>query len=762
MLMLTLKRLGLVLCLFFWQVVWAFDPFIVKDIRIEGLQRISEGKVYNAFPVTTGDLFDESLSEKSIKALYASGYFHNIQLGREGDVLVIAVTERPAINDIVIEGNSDLETDPLLDSLKEIGFAKGGVFNRSILDKVEQELRRQYFSRGKYSVEIEPEITPLEDNRVNVRLDISEGVIARIRQINIVGNKVFEDDDLLKTFQLSTPNLWSFYTKRDQYSKQKLSGDLEALRSFYQDRGFIRFNVDSTQVSISPDKKDIYVTINITEGDKYTVSEVRLSGDLKFPAKELFPEVQTNAGDVFSRKDATRTIDGISKKLGGQGFAFANINMMPEVDEEKHEVKLTFVVDPGKRVYVRRINFAGNTKTRDIVLRQEMRQMEAGWFSNQQVERSRTRLQRLGYFEDVNVETPAVPGTNDQVDVNFSIAEQPSASISAGVGFSQTSGLLLNASVTQDNFLGTGKHVSLAINSSSVNRIFSFNYSNPYYTVDGVSRGFGLYYRTTDAEEANITNYTTDSFGGNLNYGFPINEYDRINFGINAEHLKLKVQEFASSEVKEFVAENGSTFNNYGISLSWSHDTRNRRVFPTKGGLHSISGEVKLPASDLEYYKLNVREQQYIPLTKDFVLSLKARLNSGDGYGDLRKLPFFENYFGGGVRSVRGYDDNTLGPRDDTNDPIGSGFRTIFNAEILFPPPFVEKTNALRLGVFFDAGNVFTSANAFDVDGLRTSVGVSAVWLSPIGPFAISLAEPLNDKPGDETRLFQFTIGVPF
>ena len=383
-------------------------------------------------------------------------------------------------------------------------------------------------------------------------------------------------------------------------------------------------------------------------------------------------------------------------------------------------------------------------------------------FPNQKVERSRTRLQRLGYFEEVNVETPAVPGTNDQVDVNMSVTEQPSASISAGIGYSQTSGVLLNANLTQENFLGTGKHVSLAINNSAVNRVYSFNYTNPYYTVDNVSRGFGLYYRSTDAEEANITNYTTDSYGGNLTYGFPINEFDTIRFGLEADHLKLKLQDNASSEVKKFVAENGKVFNNFGLTASWSHDTRNRRLFPTDGGLHQISGEFKLPGSDLEYYRINLREQQYIPLTRDFILSLKGSLNSGDGYHNLHKLPFFENYYAGGVRSVRGYDDNTLGPKDDRNDPIGAGFRFLTSAEILFPPPFVEKSNALRFGLFVDAGNVFTSANAFDVDDLKMSAGLSAIWMSPVGPFAVSLAKTLNDKPEDDTRLFQFTIGVPF
>ncbi|MEE9422802.1 MAG: outer membrane protein assembly factor BamA, partial [Gammaproteobacteria bacterium] len=442
----------------------AFESFVIEDIRVEGLQRISAGTVFNYFPVRAGDKFNEAVSEQAIRALYKSGYFRNIQLGREGDVLVIAVEERPAISSIELKGNEDIETEPLLKSLKDIGFAEGSVFNRSLLEQVEQELQRQYFSRGKYGVRIETTVTPLERNRVAILIDVSEGVVAKIRQINIVGNTVFSDEELHKQFELSTPGIWTFYTKRDQYSKQKLAADIESMTSFYQDRGYIKFNVDSTQVSISPNKKDIYITINVMEGQQYKVSEIQMSGDFVVPAEELFPNFQINAGDVFSRKQVTSTVERISSQLGDVGFAFANVNTIPEIDEENKEVKLTFFIDPGKRVYVRRINFAGNINTRDTVLRQEMRQMEGGWYSGQKVERSRTRLQRLGFFEEVNVETPAVPEASDQVDVNYSVTEQPSGSLSLAVGFAQSSGLILSASISENNFMGTGKHVSIAVN----------------------------------------------------------------------------------------------------------------------------------------------------------------------------------------------------------------------------------------------------------------------------------------------------------
>ncbi len=741
---------------------FGFDSFVVSDIRIEGLQRISPGTVFNYFPVKVGDPFDVKTSEQALAALFKSGFFKNIQLGRDGNVLVIAVEERPGIASIRIKGNKDIETDPLLKSLKDIGFAEGAVFNRSLLDKVEQELQRQYYSRGKYGVRIDTTVTPMERNRVGILIDISEGAVARIREINIVGNKVFDDETLLDRMALGTSGFWSFYTKNDQYSRQKLAADLETLRSYYQDRGYLKFNVESTQVSITPDKKDIYITINVAEGEQYRVKEVKLSGDLVVPAEELYPDVQINAGEVFSRKRVTDTVEKISDRLSNVGFAFANVNTVPDIDEKSREVTLTFYVDPGKRVYVHRINYAGNAKTRDIVLRQEMRQLEGGWFSGDKVERSRTRLQRLGFFEEVNVETPAVPGTSDQVDVNYSVTEQPSGSLSLGVGYSQTAGFLINASISQQNFLGTGKAVSLAVDNSRVNRTYSFSYTNPYYTVDGVSRGFSLYSRSTDAQQANITNYTTDTYGGNLRYGIPVNEFDNINFGIGVEYLKLKPASLPSSEIIDFIDQYGKRFASAALTASWSHDTRNKVVFPSKGGVSSLGLETKIPGSDLEFYKINLRQQNYFPLTRLLVLSLNAEVGYGDGYGKFSSLPFFENFYAGGVRSVRGYEDNTLGPTDQFGDPLGASFRTVGNMELVFPPQFASETNAVRLGLFFDAGNVFTGVRQFSVNDLRASYGLSATWLSPVGPLAISLAQAINDQKGDKTQAFQFTLGVPF
>lgn len=741
---------------------WAFEPFRVSDIRVEGLQRISPGTVFNFLPVQVGDQFTQFESERTIRALFKSGYFKNVRLDRDGDVLVVVVTERPAIADIKIQGNDDLETEPLLDSLKDIGLAKGRVFDRSLLDKVELELERQYYSRGKYGVKIETTVTPLERNRVDILIDVSEGAVAKIKQINIVGNSVFDDETLLDEFNQKTPNWLSFYTKDDQYSKQELAADLETLRSYYQDRGYIKFNIESTQVSITPDKKDIYITVNVSEGEQYKVREVRLSGELVVPPEKLYPNFQINAGDVYSRKRVTDTVTRISDTFGNEGYAFANVNTVPDIDEKAREVDLTFFIDPGKRVYVRRVNFAGNSKTRDEVLRQEMRQMEGGWFSAEKVERSRTRLQRLGFFEEVNVETPAVPGSTDEVDVNYSVTEQASGSVSLGVGFSQSSGIILNGSVTQDNFLGTGRRVSMSVNNSDVTSVYSFSYNNPYYTVDGISRGFGAFYRSTNADQANISDYSTDTYGANISYGFPVSEFNSFQFSILADSLKLKASDFPSQEIIDFIADHGDNFKSLTLSTSFAYDTRNRRIFPSSGGLRRIGIETKVPGSELEYYKVNLTLQQYVPLTKLFVFQAKTDIGYGDGYGDFGEMPFFENFFAGGVRSVRGYQDNSLGPRDTQNDPIGGNFKTTGTAQILFPPPFLTETNAVRLSLFYDVGNVFAGAQDWSGSDLRMSVGLGATWLSPVGPLAISFAQPFNDQSGDDVQQFQFTLGAGF
>jgi outer membrane protein insertion porin family len=749
--------------------------FRISDIRVEGLQRIAAGTVFNYLPVQVGDTTTDDITASIIRTLYATGFFKDVRVERDGTVLVVWVQERPAVAEIDISGNNDIKEEELKEALKDIGLAEGRTFDRSVLDRVELELKRQYYARGKYGVEVQSTVSPLERNRVAVSIVLSEGLTARIKQINIVGNKDFEEKELLKLFKLGRSKWHSFYSKNDQYSKQKLAGDMETLRSFYLDRGYIKFEIKSTQVSISPDKKDIYVTIGIDEGDVYTVSDMKLAGEPSVPAEQLFELIRMRRGDVFSRKVTTESAERISAKLGNEGYAFANVNTIPEIDEEAKQVVVIFFVDPGKRVYVRRVNTKGNTRTRDEVLRREIRQLEAAWFSNELVARSRERLQRLGYFEEVNIETPAVPGSADEVDVDVVVVEKESGNLLAGVGYSQSQGIIFNTSVTQNNFLGTGKRISFAFNNSSSNRFYRLAYTNPYYTIDGISRGFELSYRETNFEELNSIDYLTDVGIAGMNFGLPISDTSRAGFGLRYQYTKFTPG--VSLLAQAFVIENGSNYNDFVLSGSYVNDSRDKAIFPSKGSLQSFLAEVSVPGSDLQYYRLTYRHRQYIPLTNRFVLALNADLGYGAGLGDTSGLPFFQNFFAGGPKTVRGYKQNTLGPRETTLDesPTGGNVKLVGSMEIFAPPPIGgDFEKSLRLGAFFDFGTVWTTYSpalddvelvaptGFSLSDMRYSAGLSAVWLSPVGALSVSVAYPLNEKEGDETEVFQFGIGQTF
>ncbi len=739
---------------------WAFEPFVIKDIRVDGLQRIAAGTVFTYLPVKVGDKIDSTAAADAIRALYKTGFFKDVRLDRQGDVLVVAVVERPAISEIKFTGNKDIETKALTKSLKAVGFSEGQAFDRSLLDKVEQELQRQYFSQGKYGVKIKTIVTPLVRNRVSIAINISEGKVARIKRINIVGNHAFSDKELLDNFQLTGPRMFSIFTSSNQYSKQKLAADLETLRSYYQDRGYINFNIDSTQVSISPDKKDIYITINITEGDTYTIKAVKLAGNLVVKPEELAKFIFVHPGDIFSRKQVTETTSKLSERLGDDGYAFANVNTIPDIDKKTRRVTLTFFVDPGKRVYVRRINTIGNIKTRDEVLRREMRQMEGAWFSTEKVNRSRVRLQRLGYFDAVNVETPAVPGTTDQVDVNYSVTERSAGTLSLGLGYSQGQGLLFNTSITQDNFLGTGNRVTAAFNNSRFATEYSLGYVDPYYTQDGVSREISGYYRTTNPYNDYLSYYTTNAFGGLVNYGIPVSENDTVNAGIGYDNTTLNLYPTTPPEITNFASLNGTQFNNVSLRTSWAHDTRNRAVLPDRGNLTSLSAQASVPGLGLEFYKLGVRNQHYFPLTDRLTLALNGELGYANGFGNTTDLPPFEKYYAGGVNSVRGYEENTLGPISTmTGSPLGGDMRVVGNAELYLPAPFMRDVKSFRISAFVDAGNVF-NRGGFAVSALRMSTGLSAIWISPIGPLSFSLAKPFHDQPGDHAQVFQFSVGT--
>ncbi len=774
-------------------VVLSEEGFIVKDVRVTGLQRISVGTVFNYLPVNIGEKLLNKNIAPAIRALFRTGFFQDISMSREGDVLLINVKERPSIAEIEIEGNDDLSTEDLLTALTAIGLSKGKVFNQQILDKVEQELMRQYFSHGKYSLKIDTEVVPLERNRVNITINISEGAVAKIKSINIIGSRVYPEADLIKQFELSTTGLLSFYTKDDQYSKQKLSADLERLRSYYLDRGYINFVIKSTQVSITPDKKDIYLTVNIEEGNLFTLGKVRLSGNLVVDPEELISLLQVGPGEIFSRKSATLTSKAISDRLGEEGYAFANVNMVPDIHSDTRIVDMTFFVDPAGRAYVRRINFQGNTKTRDQVLRREMRQMEGAWASSIKIERSKQRLNRLGYFENVGIETPLVPGTRDQLDLNFSVAERSSGNLQAGIGFSQVQGIIYNASITQDNIFGSGKRVSVSFNKSDVSTLYSLAFTNPYFTRDGVSLGYNFLYKETDAQAANISNYLTDVIQGGFNLGFPINENQRFNLGFDIKHTFIRAGNFAPPELPVWIAENGDSFLTFPFTVGWVRDTLDRAIFPTSGSQQRLSGLITIPGSDLSYYKVSAKDQHYFPVAKDLVLKLMAQAAYGDGYGKTDNLPFFENYFGGGVNSVRGFRDNTLGPRDHCNGqclrkfdqtgtgeprPYGGNIKILGNAELIFPIPFMSDVESVRLMAFFDIGTiqgpvaeqsfgegglVYTVTKAkFSFSEFRYSTGIAAKWLSPFGALQVSYAVPLNSQDGDELQAFQFSFGSQF
>lgn len=736
--------------------------FQVADIVVEGVERIDIGTVLTYLPVRQGDMFDPVVdSPRAIRALYKTGLFSDVTLLQREHSLVVRLAERPAIADIVIEGNSKVDDEQLENSLKTIGLSKGRAFNQSLLDTVEQELRRLYFSSGNYGMRIDKEVEQLERNRVSVKLDITEGSVARIRHINIVGNEAFDDDKLLDLFASGVVNFNPF-SSADEYSRVKLAGDLETLRSYYQDRGYIRFNITSEQVSLSPDKQNIYITINVDEGEQYTVSDVRVSGKTEVDDAELLSLVTQDPGSVFSRKNMVRNSSAVTDRLGEEGFAFADVNVIPDIDDEKKEVSLTYSVIPGDRAYVRRITFTGQYKTRDEVLRREMRQLEGSRFSPQLVNRSRVRLQRLSYLESVAIDTQRVPGSDNQIDLVVKVKEGSSGSFGATAGYG-TSGFLFNINLTQENLFGTGERLKFAFDTSTTTNQLSVSYRDPYFTEDGISRTISAFIRETDASEvSSTTDYIIDSYGLDVDFGVPISEFSTFRLGGGYEHVKLTETEGSSDEVKDFIAEHGDTFDVFSANIGYTHDTRNRTVFATSGAVNRISLESTLGFSDLNYYKLGYNFEYYYPLTPFYTLSASTRIDYGDGYSNFEQLPFFRRYYAGGVRTLRGYENGSLGPRDSMDESAGGDFRTLATLEVIFPPPFVEEPGATRFSVFTDIGNVFEDYRDWDKDELRGSYGLAFVWLSPVGPLTFSYAKPYNDQSGDEDQAFQFTIGSIF
>lgn len=807
----------------------AASTFAVSDIRVDGLQRIGAGTVFTYLPIERGDTVDQARIGEAIRALYRTGFFEDVRVGRQGDILVVTVTERPAINRLTLTGNKDIKTEDLQRGLADIGLSEGDTFDRLALDRVTQELTRQYNNRGKYNVSITPTVSQLDRNRVDVTIAIDEGKAAKIRHINLIGNETYDQEEITDSWESGESNWLSWYRRDDQYSREKLSGDLEKLNNFYLDRGYVDFAVDSTQVSISPDKRDMYITAGITEGEIYTVSSVEVSGDTILPKEQIEERLFVREGQTFSRALLELTSDSIVATLSNIGYAFAQVNPIPEVDREKRTVAINLQVVPGPRVNVRRIVFKGNTRTSDEVLRREMRQFEGAWYSQAAIDRSKVRLQRLGFFESgsVNVETQPVPGSQDEVDVVFDVKETTSGSFVFGLGYSQLSGVTTSVQLSQNNFLGSGNRVSIEASRNVYLQRYAFSYLNPYFTDDGVSLGYNLWWREFDNSEFNTAQYSSTSAAGQAFFGVPITENDSISvlFGIDSNEIFTR-RDYTPDSIVDYVdAFNTRTFHSWRTEVGWARDTRNDYLQPTRGTYQRVSAEIALPGSTAEFYKINYEFSKYWPISRAFVLNTRAEIGYGDSYGDdvtrnvcfnnpvqvdhdndpetppiwvpgadpsdpcdpsspdyLRTitasgLPFFENFYAGGTRSVRGFRDNTLGPREAAGNssylqPLGGALKTVGSLEMYFPT--LLDSPAARISAFVDFGNVYSDLDAFEARDLRISAGVALMWRAPVGPISISYAYPIEKQDdvfggsgdlirrGDEVERLQFTFGGAF
>jgi len=774
------------------------DPsaeFVVGDIRVEGLQRISEGTVYNYLPVNIGDRLDTQRVQEALRALYNTDFFRDVELRRDGNTLVIAVRERPSIESFEIKGNKDIKTEDLSKSLRNVGLAQGKTFDRSVLEDVTQYLTDQYYSRGKYAVRVDTNVEEVPGNKVKVTIDIKEGKRARIRQINIVGNEKFEDEEILDTFESKTPNWLSWYKQDDRYARETLQGDLEKLRSFYMDRGYANFGIEQPQVTISPDKEDIFITINVEEGEVYTVSEVKLAGNLVVAEENLRPLLLVRKGQTFSNKLMTSTQELLNYRLGADGYAFAKIDPVPATNEADKTVALTFFIDPGNRVYVRHINFLGTSNINDEVLRREMRQLEGGWLSNQAVERSKERIQRLPYVEKVEYETNPVAGSPDLVDVDYTVKEGLPGQFGGGIGYSESQQFILNGNFVHSNFMGTGQRISAELSSGRFSKVYGFQHTDPYTTVDGVSRSISLTYRDVTQFVSASSDFSTETITAGLTFAYPITEYQGLQFGVSAQQAELVTGSGSARQATEWVRSNGddcspddpditvfcSKFTTAELVLGWNFDTRNRAIFADRGVRHSLSASMTVPGSEVEYWTMNYDYLQFVPLVGPFTMALIGELSYGEDIGDTSALPPYRQFFAGGPESVRGYRESRLGPKDDFGNPYGGNLKVVGRAEILFPMPEKWRSTA-RISAFYDVGNVFSTGHVdfrgvdqstgidygFRYDSLKHSAGVAAQWLAPLGIFRFSYAFPLNAYKGDnvlfedEVERFQFSVGQAF
>ena len=788
--------LTLLLCLSASSVVAAIDPFVVRDMRVEGLQRISEGTVFNYLPINIGDTVDHIRISEAIRSLYTQGLFDDIEMRRDGDALIIAVKERPSIESFEIEGNKDIKTEDLMESLRGVGLAKGRTFDRSILDNVAMFMREQYYDRGKYGVSIDTSVEDRPNNTVRIKIDVKEGDRAKIRQVNIVGNTSFDEDAIRDGFTLDTANWLSWIRQDDRYEKQGLEGDLEKLRSFYMDRGFANFNIESTQVAISPNKKDIFVTITIDEGSRYTISEVKLVGEMVVPEAYLRAMVLAQPGSTFNLGLLTQSSEFMAVRLGEQGYANAEIEPVPELDHENKTAEITFYIDPKSRVYVRRINFNGIDQVDDEVLRRELRQLEGAYLSNVLIDRSKFRLQRLPYVEPtVQANTVPVPGSPDLVDVDFQMEYRMPGQFSGGLGFSESQKLILNGSIVHTNFLGTGNRVALNISTSQFSKSYSISHTDPYRTMDGVRRTLGVNYRNITQFTSSSSDFSTTTAGASVDYGYPLSEFQTLSFGLSFQRAELLSSTGSTAQSQEWVANNGNPFiedvgggivffgtkfDTYELIMGWTYDSRNRALFATRGTRHQIFLSSAVPPSEVEFYTFRYNLTKYIPLWRRFVLRYNLETGIGEALGDTTALPPYKQFFGGGPQSVRGFRESFLGPRDSFGNPYGGNVLVASQLELIIPLPEKWASQA-RAAIFYDVGNVFNTGEVSftdklgspleykpDFDELRASVGIGVQWLAPMGLFRFSYALPLNDVIGndrfygDETERFQFSIGQAF
>ena len=788
----------------------AFDEFLVSDIRIIGLQRVSTGSIFNVIPISVGDKIDSRKSNDIVKSLFSTEQFDDIQIGKDGNTLIITVTERPSISAIDISGNKALKTEQLMESLDGVGIKEGEVYKRSTLEKVKSELVRSYASNGRYGAGVDIEEVVKPRNRIEINIEVDEGKSATIKKINIIGNEIYTNEELLDGFELSEGSFFSFLANDNQYSREKLKGDIETLESFYRDRGYLKFSIESSQISLSRDKKSIFITFNINEGDKYQINDVDVVGEIPFEEAIYKDIIQSLKDTTYSQAQITSIEEYFINILGNRGYAFAEVAGNPEIDEETNEVKLIFSVQPGNRTYTRKILFTGNDITQDHVLRREMRQFEGAWTSDNAIEAGKVRLERLGYFKEVNVETIPVPGTDDQIDILYSVEEETTGSIGGNIGYSDF-GLMLGFNLQEQNFLGSGNTVGIGINKNVYSEMYNISYMNPYATRDGVSLGYNLYFRETDYGEFNVANYLTNSSGFGAQFGYPISDITRLGFNITYDKTDIDIGSLPAREIYDFVSVEGNIFETLSAQLSWQRVTLNRGLFPTDGASTVLSVSSTIPGSDLSYYRLNVRQRYYQPLTQNLVFGFQGELGYLDAYGDTEETPFFQNFYAGGPRSLRGFESNTLGPRStdapcyefnyaegtcpnllDTDGdgeldtpyynpyanqtsryrdaPIGGNIKIEGSLQLIFRLPFIEDQRSLRSAFFFDFGNVF-SDNCKDyqincsepsVDDLRYSYGVGLTWITGFGPMSLAIAKPTNAGPRERTEEFQFTVGNVF